>query len=199
MPPQIAEMWMDEFLDFLTRYASLILALITGVYAYLTWRMAREMRIAREGQIDANVVASPVPMGPLYVQVVMQNAGPGPAFDVEISLSLEPPLDTPAKTWRHPVLMVNQKEKFLPPTREIQALRDLAESHDYLVVDIRWNNLFGKEHSTSNRHNLASLVEGWYEAGHLIPPADFESQMDDISKTLKKLRGDVDKIARSLG
>ena len=189
---------MNDILDVLTRYSSLVLALITGVYAYLTWRMAREMRIAREGQVDAHVFASPVPMGPVYAQVQLQNAGPGPAFGIEVSLALDPPLDTPTKTWRHPALLVSQKERFLLPTKEIESLRDLAEKYEDIVIEVSWRNLFGEERSMSSRHNLASLAEGWYEAGHLIPPEDFDLQMKDLNKTLNRLQSDVSKIARSM-
>jgi len=179
---------------------NLVLVVITGIYAYLTWRMVSEMRSARENQVDANVIASPVPFGSVYAQVQMQNAGPGPALDVELSVSLHPPLETDKRTWRYPALLVNQKQHFLLSTGEggIDALQELGEKHEDVLVEVKWKNIFGRERSFSESYNLRELAEGWYTAGNLIPPGDMETQMKDLREILKKMRQDLEKIARAL-
>ena len=189
---------MTEALDLLTRYSTLILAVITGVYVILTWRMVSELRSARLAQADANIIAVPVPMGPVSIQVEMYNAGPGPALELEISIALRPQLDTPRKTWRNPALLVGQKEHFLVPTPEIEALGDLGEKYEELFIELSWKNVFGARRQVSSSHNLQQLAEGWYEAGHLIPPGDVPGQMKEILDVLKRMRQDLDAIARSL-
>jgi hypothetical protein len=124
--------------------------------------MVSEMRTARENQDDANLIASPIALGPICAQVQLQNAGPGPALNVEISISLDPPLDTPMRTWRHPAFLVGQIEHFLLPGEKIDALRELAEKHKNLVINLKWENIFGRQKSKSKTFNLHDLAEGWY-------------------------------------
>ena len=96
---------MEYLLNFLTTYSNLILVIIMGVYAYLTWRMVREMKIARENQFNSNVIAFPIAMGQIHAQVQLENAGPGIALDIELSISLDPPHQKSTKIWKHPVLL----------------------------------------------------------------------------------------------
>lgn len=189
---------MAQFLDILTKFSNLILAVITGVYAFLTWKMVSEMRKARENQVDANLIALPVGLGLIYVQVELQNAGPGPAFDVEISISLDPLLDTPERVWKHPALLVGQTEFFLLPGKDIEALRVLAERHNNLVIKLGWNNAFGHHKSTSAAYNLHNLAEGWYNAGRLMPPDDIPTQLKETTEVLEKIQGDLENILRVL-
>jgi hypothetical protein len=192
---------MDQFLDLLTRYSNLALVIITGVYAFLTWRMVLEMRTARENQTDANLIASPVPLPAIYAQVQLENAGPGPALNVELSISLDPPLRTSIKTWHHPALLVGQKEHFLLPSERddtIDALRELAEKHKNLVINLKWKNIFGRNKSFSATYNLHDLAEGWYNAGHLIAPKDTPTQLKNITEVLDKIHRDLENIVRDI-
>ncbi|MEX2030705.1 MAG: hypothetical protein WD906_07030 [Anaerolineales bacterium] len=189
-------------LDFLTKYANLLLAGITALYAFLTWRMLREMRLAREYQLDAIVTAAPVPMGPIYAQLRLHNAGPAPAIDVKVSIRLEPTLNTPKREWRHPVVGVGQVEHFLlpepPDTSQITDLRTLAERHTALVVELSWKNVFGKASSNARSFGLRELQEGWYAAGHLVPEEDLPVLVEGLAKTLSKLENHVEKIAKAI-
>ena len=189
---------MTQLLDFLTRYSNLILAIITGIYVVLTWKMISEMRLARASQADANLIASPIPLGPVSAQVQLQNAGPGPASDIEVSISLDPPLDTSVKTWRRPALLVGQMEHFLLPTSNIAGLRELAEKHGSLVITLKWKNIFGQDKSFSAVHNLHDLAEGWYNAGHLIPPDNIATRFKEAVGTLDKMQRDLERIAQRL-
>ena len=173
---------MENFLNSLTAYSNLILiilnlllVIITGVYAYLTRRMVLEMKIARENQTDANLVATPISADRVYAEVQLVNAGPGAALDVELSISLEPLLETAVKTWYSPSFLVGQKENFLLP--RLDSLHELANKHNSVMVKVKWKNIFGKSKSFSASYNLNNLAQGWYNAGHLIPPDDIPTQM----------------------
>lgn len=189
---------MTQFLNDLSSYSNLILAVITAVYAFLTWRMVSEMRVARESQTDANLIASPVDLGPISAQVRLQNAGPGPALNVSVTVSLEPPLGSPSQTWRHPALLAGQTEHFLIPGERIEALRDLAARHESLKIEVQWTNIFGSTKTTQSTHPLAALAEGWYSGGRLIPPDDIPTQITDVREELKKIAKALESIAHRL-
>jgi hypothetical protein len=176
-----------------------ILVIITGIYAYLTWRMVREMKVARENQSDSYLIASPVSMGTIHAQIQLENAGPGPALDIELSISLDPPLQTTERKWRHPVMHVNQKEHFLIPQKgggSLDSLQQLGERHTNLNIELRWKNIFGKQKSSSAKYNLRELAEGWYNAGNLIKPDDLPEQMEKVAKSLYSIHKDIEEINR---
>jgi hypothetical protein len=192
---------MPQFLSSLTSYLNPLLVIITGVYAYLTWRMVREMRTARENQTDANLIATPVSADHIYAEIQLTNAGPGPALNVELSISLDPPLQSVAKTWRHPALLVCQTEKFFLPMENpsnLDSLRELAEKHNSLIVKINWENIFGHHKSFSASYKLRELVDGWYNAGRLIPPNDIPTLMQEALKTLDDIHKDLENISQDI-
>lgn len=186
-------------MEFITTYSNLILVIITGIYAYLTWRMVREMRVARENQSDANLIAIPVLVHQIYSEIQLVNAGP--ALDVELSISLDPLLQTTEKTWRHPAFLVGQKENFLLPMGDpskLDSLHELANKHNNVVVNIKWKNIFRKSKSYSASYNLNDLMQGWYNAGHLIPPNDVPTQMKELTTTLEKIHRDLEKVTQEV-
>jgi hypothetical protein len=193
---------MKQLLDFLVEYSNLILVIITGVYAYLTYRMVLEMKKAREDQADANLIASPIPFGPLYAQIQLKNAGLGPALDVELIIAFEPQLQTIPKTWKYSAFSVNQIENFLLPQEEssgaLETLRDAATKHNTVEIKLKWKNIFGRRKSFNASYNLNELAEGWYNAGHLIPPEDLPTQMKETAQTLDKIHRDLEHIRSEL-
>ncbi len=179
---------------------NLILVIITGVYAYLTWKMVREMKVARENQSDSNLIAFPVTMGQVYAQIQLENAGPGIALDIELTISLDPPLKKDAKIWKHPALLVGQKELFLLPYEEgnggLESLKQLSEKHNNLVLKLKWNNIFGYTKVFNVTYKLSDLTLGWYNAGHLIKPDDMPMQMQKVTKSLDEIHKDIEGISR---
>ncbi len=184
-----------NFLDALAKYSNIILVIITSVYAYLTWKMVSEMRTAREAQTDSDLIAGPVPLGPIYLQVQLQNAGPGPAKDVELAISLSPQHGKEVRVWRSPVMLASQTEYFLLPGDKLDALSELAKTHDQLLLEVRWKNVFNEEKANSSTHDLANLAEGWYKAGNLLQPEDIPEQLKKIREILDKVRKSLETIA----
>lgn len=197
---------MDNFLNSLTAYSNLILivlnlilVIITGIYAYLTRRMVLEMKTARENQIDSNLIATPVFADHIYAEVQLVNAGPGTALDIELSISLDPPLQTVVKTWHHPAFLVGQKENFLLPMANHSrrdSLRELAEKHNSVMVNVKWKNTLGHSKSFAESYNLNELVQGWYNAGRLFPPDDLPKQLEETNKALDNIHKEFQKITQ---
>jgi hypothetical protein len=189
---------LTAILDGLNQYVNILLTIITGVYAYLTWRMLREMRSARENQSDASLVVLPVPLSAIHAKLIIMNAGPGPAFDIEASWELRPLGNTPSRSWRHPAMVANQTEHFLFPGEKIPSLRELADEHEVLVVKVSWRNSFGRAKSTIREFDLRRLAEGWYNAGHLILPDELLGQVKKIEEELEKINKNIYNVKRSL-
>jgi len=193
---------MENSLDILTKYSNLILVIITGIYAYLTWKMVLEMKKARENQSDANLIASPIPMNSVYTQVQLENVGPGPAFNIELSISLEPSLQTLPRIWKHPAFLVGKKELFLLPVENIggtlPSLREISEKHEKLIINVKWKNVFGKDKFSSGIYKLNELSEGWYKAGLLIQPEDMPTQTKEIVNKLGKISDEIAKTNQDI-
>jgi len=163
--------------------------------------MVLEMKTARENQLDSSLVATPVFADRIYAEVQLVNAGPGTALDIELSISLDPPLQTVVKTWHHPAFLVGQKENFLLPmanSSRRDSLRELAEKHNSVIVNVKWKNFLGHSKSLSESYALNELVQGWYYAGRLIPPDDIPTQMEKVTKSLDDIHDDLEHISRDL-
>ena len=140
-------------------------------------------------------------MGPIYAAIRLQNAGPAPAVDVRLAIHFEPPLDTPRREWKHPVIAVGQFELFdlpePPNTSQLTDLHTQAARHKALVVDLSWKNMLGKPNSLIRTFDLNDLRDGWYGGGHLVRPDDVPTLLEGIAKTLSKLEAHLEKIARA--
>ena len=163
--------------------------------------MVLEMKKARENQSDSELIAIPVSADRVYAEIQLENIGPGPAHNIELSISLNPPLQTTTRTWKHPALSIGQKEYFLLPYEQnkigIDSLRELAQKHESVTVNLKWINIFGVTKSPPpTTYKLNELVEGWYNAGRLIPPDDLPKQIAETNKTLDNIHKELEKITQ---
>lgn len=66
-----------------------VLAIITGIYAYLTWKMVNETKRMREIQSEPNISvyfkSKDEYIG--FIDLIIRNIGRGPAFNIKLSVS----------------------------------------------------------------------------------------------------------------
>jgi hypothetical protein len=191
------------FLDTINRYsnviliaANLLLVVLTGIYVVFTGRTVREMRLAREAELEAHLVVSLEPMGASHAKLAIRNAGGGPALDLEVKLSVRPSIERYGKIWRQSAIWPGQSEYFLLPHEtlngQLPTMQQLAdEQYDDLLVSVVWRSLSGKGSSISAEYNLKSQIEGWYFAGALRPE-------QSVGESLKKLATDTHNIYDNL-
>ena len=200
---------MEQFINSLADYSNsillilnFVLVLITGIYAFLTWRMVVEMRKARESQSDSTVIASPIPLAPIYAQVQVKNEGPSSALDIELRIALDPPLDTTERIWNYSALTANQVELFyLPLVKEpngLPSLQQLAVKHERMIISLKWKTILGQAKSSNISYSLQDLVEGWYHGGQSIKPDDLPTQMEKATKVLDEIHDDLEAIGKIL-
>jgi hypothetical protein len=189
-------MSLQAILGFFNQYSNLMLAIITMIYVFLTWGMVREMRRAREAEVEPHLVATLVPISYKHVKLRIQNAGRGPALHIEATIYLEPANGTKPQTWRHPVLLSGAFEDFLMPGPNIKELPELAAKHDKVVVDLTWSTAFRRTQRATREIHLKQLGEGWLEAGLILAPEDVPTQLKGIRDEIQKIRSQLQYINR---
>jgi len=170
----------------LNENSSLLLAAITAVYVFLTWRMVRELRKAREAELKPYLVAHLIPFGRLSVKLRITNVGSGPAFNVESTMGLKPSESASEYLWRQPALLASVSAEFRLPTGET-SLEELASKYEGLVVNLKWTDMFMHKSSALFEINFVSLKESWTEAQWLIPPEEVPVQLGRIKDELRRI------------
>jgi hypothetical protein len=183
----------SQFLNLLNQYSNLILVAVTAIYVILTWRMVKDMRQAREAEIEPHLVASLFVFPILNVKLRIQNAGRGPALDIKAEFWLEPAVGTTTSTWLHPVLLSNSFEEFFLPGREF-SLEKLASLHDKLIVNLQWVNAFKHVQKAKYEIDLKKQKDGWTNAGFLAHPEEISIQLGKIKDELNQIRRHFDRI-----
>lgn len=179
-------------MEILNQYANLILAVITTVYVVLTWHMVSELRRAREAQSEAQPIASLIPIAPKYAQLRIQNAGQGPALDVEADMTLSWAEQSEKQSWRQSALMPTAYADFKLPTGVVD-LDKLAEMKAKLSVDLSWSDVFRRRHTFQYRFDLLEQRDGWFAARWLVPPEDPTVQLGKIQEQLSKIASNLER------
>ena len=177
-------------LEILNQYSTIILCGITAIYAYLTWRMVKEMRMVREAELEPHIIASLIPFGPLYVKLQIKNVGPGVAFDVNSTWKLEPLNNTEEQYWRQPVMPPETLAEFRLPNEQ-NLLTELASNHNKLVINLLWRNIYKKDYSDVVEIDLIGLRDAWTKTKWLVSPEPIETR-------LKRMEGELKRIATRL-
>jgi hypothetical protein len=174
-------------LDALQRYSNLILVIVTTIYVTFTWWMVREMRLAREAEIEPQIVADLIPLGGWLVKLRIYNAGNGPANDIDAIIRLQPDKNIPKQTWVHPVLLSGAYHEFwiLGDTRSLQ---DMAAEHEKLIIEISWKNSFKRLKAKVIEFDLKSIVEAWSGTRMLLPTPDISAQLEKMTDELKRIK-----------
>jgi hypothetical protein len=189
-------MSLQAILGFFNQYSNLMLAIITLMYVFLTWGMVREMRQARKAELEPLLIATPVPITHKHVKLRIQNAGRGPALNIETTLYFEPANNTKPHVWAHPVLLSGAFEDFLMPGSGIKELAKLAAEHDRVVVDLMWSNVFGRNQKAQYEFNPTQLEESWSRAELILPSEDIPTQLKGIRDEISKIRSQIETTNR---
>lgn len=173
-------------LDNLNQYSSLVLVIVTAVYAFFTWQMVLEMRRAREDEADPYITATLVPISTVHVKLQIHNAGRGPAFSVIAKMYFEPLDNIQIQEWRTPIILPGIHEDFRLPGGE-NDLTKLVEKHQNFIIEVTWKNSFHKSNEKKYVINLKELKDGWFQAKWLIHPTDIATQLGNIKDEIKRV------------
>lgn len=197
MPPDIG-----STLQAINQYSNLILVLVTIAYVIFSWQTVREMRKARQEQLEAYLIASLEPLGAISASLCVRNVGQGTALNPEVMLSVKPRIERFQWNWCHPAIWSGDTEHFLLPydnqTGAVPSLKQLAEQYTEVVVQIRWTSQFGKSRRQTFTFNLQEQVEGWYHAKHLLPGKSVTDHLEIMARHLDRMQREIQSIAGSV-
>lgn len=187
-------MWLQNVLDFLNENSgafsllfSLAVAIATVIYAYLTSKLVSETKTMRKAQTEPEVAVTiqPKEWSVIFIDMVIQNIGLGPAYDVSFKVSPDFEYE-PTKPFSGLGFMRNGL-KYLAPNQRLQF---------YLgkMVDLRKNIGDGFEVEVTYRNSLGNIRDHSYFI-------DF-SEIIDLAHLgrppLHKMADSIDKIEKSV-
>jgi len=76
---------LNQYANLVMTLTSVLLVFVTAIYAFLTWRMAREMRLARIADLQPYLIIDVVRIGRIFY-LIIKNKGKTPAEMVRFSL-----------------------------------------------------------------------------------------------------------------
>jgi len=187
-----------KFLDFLNTNSgafatlfSIIVAVSTAVYAFLTWKLVTETRKMREAQTEPriSVIFQPKEEWISLIDLVIRNIGLGPAYGIKFEI-------TPDFEYRKGKLLSQlnfiKGIKYLAPSQKMQFfLTTLAENFEDKTktsfnIKVTYNNKTGKTYTETFIIDFSELV-GLSQLGE--PP------LYKISKNIEKIQQEIRHIS----
>ena len=175
-------MWSSYILPNLTAIATIVLAVLTGVLAFSTWRLAKA---TTQPMVTATI--EPNIWSMMHCDFIVENNGNAPAFDVVVEIDPEPK-------------RLDHREEVKAPLRNIDVLRPNQQLKSSFVevkevldkefkIDVSWKRHPKKRKRREKISYRYHIDEGLSRLGEASPELQ-------ISKTLEKMQKDLAKIAR---
>lgn len=152
------------------------------VATLLLWQEARRLRV------DANVTASVVPWevaGGLYIAIVVDNAGPAVARDVQVEWRLDRKVDEKSGRLREPAFAVGFRRTILP-IRSGARMDDLAAEGASVHAELAWRDGRRRVQHASIQANCEDVRSAYADSGALPRPSLLET-LDRIPEQLTEL------------
>jgi hypothetical protein len=173
------------------------LVAITGYYAWQTRQIAREMERARGAQLLPRLALDMKRLGAGNALLRVTNAGPGPALNVDVQLSLHP--DGLVRHWTAPVVTSGESHDFLPDPTEAAPngrthLDELTEAFEEVRLRGTCSDALGKQHPVADKLNLREYWRLLREVQETVP----QEPLQDMAKQLEKLAKTAEGITSEL-
>lgn len=158
---------------------TIVLVAVTGYYAWQTKQTVSELRRARGAGLLPKIALSFQHPGGAVGFPVLANAGMGPAFDVDLTMSYQPA--GPDVRWTRPFLPVGETHRFLAPERTAH-MPDLISKWDRIVLKGACKDALGDTHPVEQTINLKEYWELNADAMHLIDTDHHKKAADELEK-----------------
>jgi hypothetical protein len=182
---------------FLNQNSGSVVAITATASAIITVLLLLEARTTRNLRREASVVAYPRSHAPVYVELMMENAGPAHARDVRIEFKFideAGDVQGPVRVQVDPLLAPGSFHRFLPsPAESLQTLHQLADWKLRLSVKWSWRDdrrrfwFFAQKHEREATWPAADLRDGFYGGWALIEP-NGAADLNDISRAVLKMQ-----------
>jgi len=167
-----------------TAGATVILVIVTAVYAFLTWGMVKETRRARKQEVMPviNIDVEPFSIGAWAPKV--ENIGNGPALDVNATVQLEPGGE--AHELQSQNITAGDFAGMLYP----QVNEDTHEEYDSLKIEGSVTDVFGDTDTFEAEYDLELLAE--------LDGADSIMKRDKQERYLRSIDENLQEIAKNV-
>jgi hypothetical protein len=182
---------------FLNQNSGSVVAIAATASAIITVLLLLEARTTRNLRREASVVAYPRSHAPVYVELMMENAGPAHARDVRIEFRFIDEagiVQGAPRVQVDPLMAPGSFYRFLPsPSESIQTLHQLADWKLELSAKWSWADdrrrfwFFDRRHEREASWAAADLREGFYGGWALIEP-NGAADLHDISRAVLKMQ-----------
>lgn len=185
----------DNHSGFSTFISSLIVAIITGVYTYLSWHLLRESKKMRmlQNQPRVSITFEPEGHKKNVIDLIVKNTGLGPALDLRFSLDSD--IQIVEEMYLSEVGLIKKGIPYLAPNQEIRFLYTIlyGESEEKfakpVVLRASYRDVFNKEYNETFTLDLTILFG---MLGLSTPP------LEDLVDTMKEIRKDTCSIASEI-
>ncbi|WP_408957557.1 hypothetical protein [Natrinema sp. 74] len=160
--------------------STVVLVIVTGVYAYLTWGMVRETRRARKQEVTPvmNLDIEPFSIGAWAPKI--ENIGNGPAIDVDGTVKLHPGGE------EHNIQTKNIPSGDFTGSLSPQIAEDAHEDYESLVVEGSYRDVFGDRDTFKETYDLELLAK-FDGADSMMKRDRRERHLRQIEKHLKSI------------
>jgi|GEM_PF-4782491 len=160
--------------------STVVLVIVTGVYAYLTWGMVRETRRARKQEVSPVMNLDVEPFSAGAVAPKIENIGNGPAIDVDGTVKLHPGGE------EHEIQSKNIPSGDFTGSVAPQIGEDSHEEYESLVVEGSYRDVLGDRGTFEEEYDLKLLAES-DGADSIMKRDRRERHLGKIAKHLKSI------------
>jgi hypothetical protein len=180
-----------------TEWLTLALVVITAYYAWQNRRMANEMRTARAVAVLPKVVPSIKIAAPDIAWIRVSNVGPGPALEVNASITLEP--GGWKVEWLAHVVAPAETHDFIPKrpgpgSTDIIRLTALTEEFSHVRLQGSCRDGLGGAHRIDERIEIREWWRKLQAANHLRD----RDELHELRVEVEKLRKAMERVADNL-
>ncbi|WP_134670423.1 helix-turn-helix transcriptional regulator [Halorussus marinus] len=165
--------------------STVVLVIVTGVYAYLTWGMVRETRRARKQEVTPvmNLDVEPFSIGAWAPKI--ENIGNGPAIDVNGTVKLHPDGE------EHEIQTKNIPSGDFTGSLSPNVSENTHEEYESLVVEGSYRDVFGDRDTFKETYEL-DLLAKLDGADSMMKRDQQERHLRSIDNHLKSIAGSIE-------
>lgn len=179
---------------------SVVLVIVTAVYAFFTWLMVSELRATRTLSVRPRLALSIQMVGPLHGFLAVTNVGPGTALDADVTPGFEPVGEQ--RAWRALLLSPGDRTEIeLPAFEEGKSPFEISAAAS-AGAEVRMTgtvrNVYGVAEAVDERISIAewwNVVEAADQRFVEKPTREALRELKKVRETLGKLQRDVRRLA----
>jgi hypothetical protein len=137
-----------------------ILAVITGFYAFQTWRTVKVMDKASRMEFLPKIKGHIHMVGPVHIDFRISNVGKGSASEVVVSFTVVGQ-NTISRTWTQPLMKPNEFQDFFIPISETEEKSDIPyfeNNETRIQISSSFEDILGDKHSSKEELNISEFV-----------------------------------------